>query len=248
MRLCLRHGYSDLDFSFTCTSRLEVRNSPVAFTHSTDIAMESRTRALVPPPDAEAHNRWLLRVQKKAARIQKRRAKHLQARRRHRIPKATLVGTLFAALDTHNIGALGSDELNQFALLKGFQGDREDLFEEITLLLNEWGSTTAQSHSRAISLENFAQVVSRTSVPPLSKAELRRTIRFHKAPEVQGPLAQSGQGMWRSIKYMKIFAEATQWKQGICWHRPTPPWLLDPTLCSDPCCPLKTHPELFRRF
>ena len=156
--------------------------------------------------------------------------------------------TRFAALDTHNIGALGRDELNKFALLTGFQGDGEDLFEEITLLLNKWGSSTAQSHSRAISLRNFARIVSRTGVLPLSKAELRRTIRFDKAPEVQGPLAQSGQGMWRSIKHMKIFTAATQWKQGICWHRSAPPWLLDPTLCNDPCCPLKTHPELFRRF
>ena len=211
--------------------------------------MEAPMRALVPPlPDAGAHSRWLLRVQKKAARIQKRRARHLQARRRHRIPKATLVGTLFAALDTHNTEALGREELLKFALLTGFQRDREDLFEEITLLLNNWGSATAQSYSRTISLKNFAQIVSRTGVLPLSKAELRRTIRYHKAPEVQGPLVQSGQGMWRSLKYMKIFAEATQWKQGICWHRPAPPWFLDPILCSDPCCPLKTHPELFRRF
>ena len=186
--------------------------------------------APVPPPDAEAHSCWLLRVQKKAARIRKRRTQHLQARRRHRIPKSILVDTLFAALDTHNIGALGRDGLNEFALLTGFQGEREDLFEEISLLLDKWGSSTAQSPSRAISLRNFAQDVSRAGALPLFKAELRRTIRSSKAPEVQGPLAQSGQGMWRSIKHMKIFTAATQWKEGICWHRSAPPWFLDPTL------------------
>ena len=142
--------------------------------------------ALAPPPGAEAHSCWLLRVQEKAARTQKRCTQHLQARRRRRIPKSILVDTLFAALDTRNIGAPGRDELNKFALLTGFQGDREDLFEETALLLNKWGSSSAQSLSRAISLRNFAQIVSRTGVLLLSKAELRRTIRFSKAPEVQG--------------------------------------------------------------
>ena len=168
--------------------------------------------ALAPPPEAEAHSSWLLRVQKKAARVQKRRIQYLQARRRHRIPKSTLVDALFSALDTHNIGALGRDELNKFALLTGFQGERDEVFEEIILLLDKWGFSFTQSLHRAFSLRNFAQVVSRTGVLPLSKAELRRTIRFSKAPEIQGPLAQSGQGMWRSIKHMKIFTAATRWK------------------------------------
>ena len=43
-------------------------------------------RALAPPlPDAGAHSRWLIRVQKNAARIQKRRARHPQARRRYQL-------------------------------------------------------------------------------------------------------------------------------------------------------------------
>ena len=81
--------------------------------------------------------------------------------------------------------------------------------------------------------------------PPRSlQAELRRTIRYHKAPEIQSPRVHHGQGMWRSFKHMKIFTDAPHWKHGTCWHRPT--WSRNPRLCSDPNCPLNTHPEYFR--
>ena len=80
----------------------------------------------------------------------------------------------------------------------------------------------------------------------MTKAELRRTIRYSKAPEIQGPLVQYGPGMWRNLKFMKIFSDAQRWKQGIVWHRDVPAWFLNPRLCSDPNCPLKTHPEYFR--
>ena len=201
------------------------------------------------PPEAEAHRSWLNRIRKKAARIRKRRTQHIQARRRHRIPKATLVDTLFKALDTRSIGALGRDELTNFAPLTGFQGELGDLFVGIIRMLEDLGSSVAPSHNMAFTLQDFAAVVSRTGVLPSSKAELRRTIRFCKAPEIQGPLVNSGPGMWRSIKQMNIFIAAARWKHGVCWHRTSSPWVLFPRhQCTDPCCPLKTHAHLYRRF
>ena len=188
---------------------------------------------------------WQQRVEKKDALIRKRQARHLQARLRHRITKTTLVGTLFEPLDTHNVGALGRDELNQFALLTGFQRDREELYEENTILLDTWGSTHARRFSESISLLHFTKIVSRTGTLSMTKAELRRTSRYNKAPEIQGPRVQYGHGSWRSLKHMKIFSDAQQWKQGIVWHRGDPAWLLNQRLCSDPSCPLKTHPEYF---
>ena len=151
--------------------------------------MERPSRSLLAPrTDADVPNPWLLRVQRKAARIKKQRARYLQAHRRHRLSKATLVGTLFAALDAHSVGALGREELIQFALLTGFRSDREELFEVITILLDDWGSATAHPSSQAINLANFSKLVSRTGALPVSKAELRRTIRYHMAPEIQGAL------------------------------------------------------------
>lgn len=80
----------------------------------------------------------------------------------------------------------------------------------------------------------------------MTKAELRRTICYSKSPEIQGPRVQYGHACWRSLKHMKIFTDAQQWKQGIIWHHDGPPWLKNPKLRGDPNCPLKTHPEYFR--
>ena len=80
----------------------------------------------------------------------------------------------------------------------------------------------------------------------MNKAALRRTIRYSKRPEIQGPLPRYGHGSWRSLKHMKIREEAKHWKQGITWHLVDIPWYFKPNACSDPNCPLKTHPELFR--
>ena len=144
------------------------------------------------PPESEAHKSWLNRIRKKAARIRKRRAQHIQACRRHRISKATLVDTLFKALDTRSTGAWGRDELTNFALLTGFQGELDDLFVEVSHMLEDFGSSSTSSGSKALRSQDLASIVSRTGVLPLSKAELRRTIRFSEAPEMQGPLVCSG--------------------------------------------------------
>ena len=145
------------------------------------------------------------------------------------------------------MGALGREELDQFALLTGFHRDKEELYDEVSHLLDTWGSTHAFRYfSEKISMLHFRQIVSRTGPLTMTKAELRRTIRYCKAPEIQGPRVQYGHGRWRSLKHMKIFSDAQQWKQGIVWHRYDPAWFLNPRLCSDPNCPLKTHPEYFR--
>ena len=139
MRLCFRLGLSDPVLTLVVSAQsLPFPNLPLLE------SMEPHP-APAPLPEAEAHCSWLLRIQKNAARIQKRRTLYLQARRRRRIPKSTLVGTLFSALDTHNNGALGRDELNKFALLTGYQGERDDLFVEITHLLDNWGFSSTQS-------------------------------------------------------------------------------------------------------
>ena len=79
----------------------------------------------------------------------------------------------------------------------------------------------------------------------MAKAELRRTIRYSRAPEIQGPRAQYGHSRWRSLKHVKISTDAQQWKQGIIWHHDGPTWFLNPRLCSEPNCPPKTLPEYF---
>ena len=209
-------------------------------------SMEPPTRA---PPVSEALRSWLNRIRRKATRIRKRRAAHIQARRRHRIPKATLVDTLFKALDTRNTGAWGRDELMNFALPTGHQGELDDVFVDATRMLADFGSSASSSDSIALNSRGFASIVSRKGVLPLSKAELRRTIRFSEAPEIPGPLVRSGPGSWRSNKQMNIFVAAARWRERICWHRTSSPWVPVPHhQCTDPLCPLKTHAHLYRRI
>ena len=125
--------------------------------------------------------------------------------------------------------------------------DSEELYEQISQLLDAWGSTHAlRFFNMKISMLHFRQLVSRTGPLTMTKAELIRTIRYSKAPEIQGPRVQYGHGCWRSLKHMKIFSDAQIWKQGIIWHHYDPAWFLNPRLCSDPNFPLKTHPEYFR--
>ena len=89
-------------------------------------------------PSSSDSDPWRRRIEKRAALIRRRPAKRFKARQRHRIAKTTLVDALFNFLDTHNFGALGRDEFNQFALLAGFQRDREELYGEISILLDTW--------------------------------------------------------------------------------------------------------------
>ena len=210
--------------------------------------------ALAPaPPAPDAVRSRLHHVRMNYARSRGRRAGHIslrqvyRARRRHRIPKATLVDTLFKALDTRNTGVWARDELMNFALVTGHQGELDDVFVEVSDIL-ELGSSSTPSGGKALNAQGLAALVSRTGVLPLSKAELRRTIRFSQAPEMQGPLVRSGPGSWRSIRQMNIFVAATRWKEGVCWHRTSSPWVIMPhRQCTDPDCPLKTHTHLFRR-
>ena len=163
-------------------------------------------------------------------------------------PKATLVVTLFKTLDTRNTGMWGRDELTNFALLTGHQGELDDVFVEVSHMLDGFASSFSPSGSKALSLQDLSSIVARTGVLPLSKAELRRTIRYGEAPERQGPLVRSGPGSWRSINQMNIFVAAARWKERVCWHRTSSPWVLIPhRQCTDPDCPLKTHAHLFRR-
>ena len=53
-------------------------------------------------------------------------ATRTSAPRRHRIWKVTLVDTLFNLLDTSKLGALGTDELLEFALLTGSSDELQD--------------------------------------------------------------------------------------------------------------------------
>ena len=189
---------------------------------------------------------WQRRIEKRAARIRKKPAKRHKARQRNSISKTTLIDTLFNILGTHNVGALGQNELTQLALLRGFQRYREQLYEGIDQLLDIWGSTHAlRFPTRRISMLHFRRLVSRTGNLHMSKAELRRTIRYSKSPEISGPLPQY-EHSWRGLKYMKIFTAAKRWKQGIMWHYNGPSWFMNPKLCSDPNCPCKPHPEYLR--
>ena len=166
------------------------------------------------------------RIERRPAHIRKRRAKRPKALQRHSIWKITLIDTLFNLLDLHNAGALGRSELAKLALLTGFHGDRETLYNEINHLLDTWGSTHGtRFFTNKVSMLYLGRIVSRTGPLAMTKAELRRTIRYVKSREFSGPRVQQGPARWRSLKHMKIFTEAQQWKQGIVWHRYDPAFL-----------------------
>ena len=165
----------------------------------------------------------------------KRWVKRQRALQRHGIWKITLVDTLFNLLDLLNVGALGSHERVQFALLTGFQGYRGTLHDHVKHLLDTWGSTHgSRFFTNKINMLYFRQKVSRTGPLAMTKAELRRTIRYAKAMELElpGPLVQHGPTRWRSLKHMQIPREAQQWKQGIVWHRYDPSFLPFPNRSS----------------
>ena len=90
-----------------------------------------------------------------------------RARQRHRIPKATLVDTLFKTLDTRNTGVWARNELMYFALATGHQGELDDVFDEVSNIL-ELGSSSTLSGSKAFNVQDFASLISRTGLLPLS--------------------------------------------------------------------------------
>ena len=201
----------------------------------------------VTAPDFTGPDLWQRRTEKRAAYIRRKQAKRFKARQRHSISKTTLIDTLFNILDTHNIGALGRNELTQFALLTGFQRDSEHLYEEISQLLDSWGSAHALRYfSKKIRMLHFRRIVSRTGTLPMTKAELRRTIRYSKSPEIQGPRIQYGHGCWRSLyKHMKIFTDGQQRKQGIIWrYVRRPPMVHEPEALQRPELPSQDPPRV----
>ena len=175
-----------------------------------------------------------------------RRALSPKAKARHCIPKSRLVASLFRSLDRCNNGLWRRAELEVFAQATGYQLDSNQLHEDLWELLGEAGFNFPSFDSICINRSQLAKMLHREGVLPMNKAALRRTIRYINMPQIQGPLPQYGHGSWRSLKYMMIRDKAKRWKQGIPWHSMYTPWYLNPDACSDPKCPLKTHPELFR--
>ena len=156
-----------------------------------------------------------------------------KARLRHRVWKVTLVDTLFNLLDSLNVGALGSHELVQFALLTGSQTDSAMLHVQVRHLLHTWGSTLGSRFStNKICMLYFRQVVPPAGPPYMTKAELRRTIHYAKAMELSCSLTPHGHNLWRSFKHAQILTEAPQWTQGVIWHRFDPTLLPFPTRSS----------------
>ena len=144
----------------------------------------------------------------------------LWAERRHSFGKATLCDFLFYMLDTQNVGALGPTELREFAMLTAFRMNLEQLHREIDDILDVYGSTHAGRFStRKVSMLNFRRMLSRTGSLHLSKAEIRRTIRFssYLYEEISGPRLPHLE--WRSLKHMRIYTESLKWRDGIIWHK-----------------------------
>ena len=128
----------------------------------------------------------------------------LWAARRHSFGKATLCDFFFYMLDSLNLGALGRAELREFAMLTAFQVNLEQLHTEIDGILDVYGSTHAgRFHTRKISMLNFRRMLSRTGMLHLTKAEIRRTIRYSSElySEISGPRLQTVE--WRSLKHMR---------------------------------------------
>ena len=192
----------------------------------------------LPTPPA-SHVLWLSRIVKRAAHLRRRHARQDKTRRRHRIPRETLVNTLFGLLDTNNCGVLGHSALTEFALLTGFPRDTEQLNDEVEDLRIDISRSTGTIH-----LEAFNILVSRIGKLHMTKAALRRTIRLCKAPEISGPRPRFEHDGRRSLKALKIGKEAKGWKGGIIWNHYSPRFL-NPNLCRDPRCPLKLHPKYF---
>ena len=191
------------------------------------------------PSPPVPHGLWLTRIVRRAARLRRIHARQHRARLRHRIPKESLVRDLFGLLDTNNSGVLGHTALTEFALLTGFPRDTEQLFDEVEDLRIDIGRSTG-----TINLEQFRILVSKSGKLHMTKAALRRTIRFRNAPEISGPRPRFEHDGRRSLKHLKIGIEAKGWKDGIIWNHYTPRFL-NPNLCRDPSCPLKLHPKYF---
>ena len=148
----------------------------------------------------------------------------------HRIWKVTLADTLFNLLDFHKVGALGIDELIEFALLTGSQGGIDEQHDQAARLLDTWGSSLGSRFSSdRICMLQFRQMVSRSGPLAMWKYELRRTIRFARAMEPACPMIPHEFSLWRSFKHAKIFRESLQWRQGIVWNRYDPAFLPFPT-------------------
>ena len=143
---------------------------------------------------------------------------------RHSFGKATLCDFLFHMLDTRNIGALGSAELREFAMLTAFPMNRERLYREIYDILGIYGSThNGRFDVRRVSMLNFRRMLSTTGKLPMTKAEIRRTIRYASPlyPEISGPRLRSLQ--WRSLKHMMIYTESIIWHKDLwraSWFHP----------------------------
>ena len=156
-------------------------------------------------------------------------ARHSNAPRRHRIWKVTLADTLFNLLDFHKVGALGMDELIEFALITGSQGGVDELYDQAARLLDTWGSSLGSRFSSdRICMLQFRQIVSHSGPLHMRKYELRRTIRFARALGPACPMTPHEFSLWRSFKHAKILREALQWRHGIVWSRYDPAFLPAP--------------------
>ena len=150
-------------------------------------------------------------------------AKRSSAPRRHRIWKVTLADTLFNLLDYLKVGALGTDELLEFALLTGSQGHTDELHDLAAHLLDTWGSPLgSRFHSNRTCMLQFRRIVSHSGPLHTWKFELRRTIRFARALAPAWPVTLNEFSLRRQFTLAKIFREAPQWRQGIVWNRYDP--------------------------
>ena len=128
---------------------------------------------------------------------------------RHSVGKETLCDFLFHMLDTGNIGALGPAELREFAMLTAFPMNLDLLYRDIYHILDIYGSThNGRFDVRRVSMLNFREMVSTIGKLPMTKAEIRRTIRYASPlyPEISGPRLLSLQ--WRSLKHMMIYTQS----------------------------------------
>ena len=151
-------------------------------------------------------------------------ATRTSAPRRHRIWKVTLVDTLFNLLDTFKMGALGTDELLEFAMLTGSQGHSDELQDCVAHLLDTWGSPLGHRFpSKRICMFQFRRIVSHPGPLHMWRYELRRTIRFIRAAAPTWAVHEIV--LCRQFTLAKVRREASQWRQGIVWSRYDPAFL-----------------------
>ena len=101
-------------------------------------------------------------------------------------------------------------------MLTAYPMNLDLLYRDIYQILDIYGSThNGRFDVRRVSMLNFREMVSTIGKLPMTKAEIRRTIRYASPlyPEIAGPRLPSLQ--WRSLKHIMIYTQSITWRKDL---------------------------------